>query len=215
MALITRLRDQPLVALAMLSVAALGASSISCASEPSSWGGSSQANGGLELTSLENWTTRRFSQAGLQAEYPSAASAGEAPGILTIAMNPVNPPRGVLADSTFLIEIGFDHWSRERDSERRAMIREEEEGSEGESRSYWHWVRQWRDSPESYRGADYVTYRRDLKCDDGTIVWMDATYTTPQSRRAELAPHQGAYEAAIERVLNSVQCLTPWLWRNR
>lgn len=172
------------------------------------------ALGGRELrrTPLEGeWVVKAFPYSGVSAELPSGIDmqwvydhdiSGAYIG-MHAAVWPVWSP----GDPQLLLEIRLDRMSREKFEAGQTDVRASgiyKRGDE-ESRALWDWLFAWHGDVEREDDDGYAYFRRDIDCGDGGVVKMKAELVN--LRREGVAVHEAEDEAAIRRILNSVECL--------
>lgn len=167
----------------------------------------------LERTSLDGeWRTRELLRAGVNVEIPTGVDehfvwdSQEA----VIGLHVAAPPRGVLDDARSLLEITLERMTREAFDERHAsMFRTGMyKRSSDEDRLRLEWRVAWHGTIERDDSGGYTYYKHEIECPDTSVVRMHVELIN--LRREGVAVHEAEDDAAIRRILGSVECTESW-----
>jgi hypothetical protein len=166
--------------------------------------------GSLKRTQLDaGWYVKEFPYSGVSAELPVGVDEHyvfDSDGAF-IGLHIAAPPRWVLDDARPLLQITLDRLSREEFEERKAQIRRSGmyKDSDEKDRARLEWRVAWHDSIERDDSGGYTYYKYEIECPDESVVRMHVELVN--LRRGGIAVHEEEDEAAIRRILNSVECI--------
>ena len=166
--------------------------------------------GRLERTVLDGeWRVREFPHAGVSAEVPMGVDEHFVWDSIDafIGLHIASPPDWVLDDARALLKVTLERMSREKFEDRKAQIRRSGMYRTGDTadRARLDWRVAWHDTIERSDSSGYTYFKYEIECPDSTVVRMHVEVVN--LRRNGAAIHESEDEAAIRRILNSVECI--------
>lgn len=156
----------------------------------------------MKRTQLVSWEVRDFPLSHAQVQIPSEPCAvWDSSYKAFIGLHRMEPPSGVLADNTCLIEITIQHMSDSEANEAREMLLRHLDDRDERERKFWRWVAKGHKTVEVFRRERSSSFMYEVPCGDGSMLWVEADIQkTGQDEQYE------EDEKAVRRIMSSVLC---------